>query len=868
METLIYIDEKDKFDASAAANSFASSDLKNRTYINTLGAQLGLKYLVSENIDVKNAYSVHAIKKILEEIDIADINLPNIHLDVRVVFDEKEIFVPKTHFTYDILPDAYLVLKLNSDFSGVEFIGFFEPKLINPNNANSEYYFIELEKLTPASQLKSFIQNFKSNSKNVSSDDIERCEEIIVSMADNDVDLKDKKFLIKQLYNSSELVEKFIEYENFEKLSYKAVSHTDFANIINNNIADDIVSDNIATDEIFATFDEIDGIADENIEMENPEISEDELMNDISEETEENLSDISELPELQEDDENSSEFNIEDLIPEEPILDPANIVEDTLETAAAITAEQFVANAQNVLETIGENIPDFEENNDVDKSIDKVIDTISDETLESIVDVMPDELPNLSEESFENNETLDAEDDSIEEPLTIDFDELIPLQEQTTDDNIVEENFVEELVPLDILPDVETPVNNETQQLTNIEDVVDEKLLEPLVEDAIVSPVEDTFEEIQEIEDNVADSVEEIHEIDDTVENFIENTEEKQDSETFGKNLLENLSLESIDDIAIENISEPQNEDISSLDLFEQIDSILDSANINDNQEENIVEENIETEPVTEDIKDIIEVPEEPIDEITPAENISDSEDLGVTSDNEIEMLFDEPTNQEIESIEEDIEPQPEQQIPGGAIVNYAPVNNRKVIAAAAAVIVVLSATAFFLFNKPKNDEISKTPGENINTPINSENIIEPNTPDIKIPESQQVQQEMKNTAKTPVATGADLSVNKLVWDVPDVLLNNGKMREYLLTAGKSIKLSLSADLLLATEYAYSNQIKISLAMGPDGTIQNANIITTSGSKQIDDIVLRSVKETLNVLKPPIDATNKTNFNLNLIIYI
>ena len=141
-DTLIYIENQDKHDASVAANAFAHKDTKNRAYINTLGAELALKYLAAENIDISNIHNIHSIKKILEEIDISDIMLPNIHIDVRVVFDENVIFIPKSHFEYNLVPDIYLVLNLAKDFSHVKFLGFFEPKLINKNNANDKYYFI------------------------------------------------------------------------------------------------------------------------------------------------------------------------------------------------------------------------------------------------------------------------------------------------------------------------------------------------------------------------------------------------------------------------------------------------------------------------------------------------------------------------------------------------------------------------------------------------------------------------------------------------------------------------------------------------------------------------------------------------------
>ena len=153
-ETLIYIDENDKKEAGINAKHFAKDDVKNRAYYNTLGAQLIKKFLASENVAAANTYNIHSIKKILEEFDIADVMLGNIHIDVRIVFNENFIFVPKSHFKYEILPDIYLVLLMSNDKKYVKFLGFFEPKLINKNNENEEYYFIEKEKLTPPTNLK------------------------------------------------------------------------------------------------------------------------------------------------------------------------------------------------------------------------------------------------------------------------------------------------------------------------------------------------------------------------------------------------------------------------------------------------------------------------------------------------------------------------------------------------------------------------------------------------------------------------------------------------------------------------------------------------------------------------------------------
>ena len=232
-ETLIYIEENDKAEAGIQSKGFAKAEVKNRAYINTLGVELGLKYLASEGINVSNLHNLHSVHKFLEEFDIADIILPNVHIDVRVVFSDKFIFVPKSHFEYGLTPDIYLVFQLAEDHSHVKVLGFFEPKLINKNNQNRDYYFIEKEKLTPIINLKSYIEKCANNTSQILDKNvISALEANFVSMVDNDLHENDKKNLISNLLKSDELRDKFIEYSNFEILSYRAANNEDFKDLL------------------------------------------------------------------------------------------------------------------------------------------------------------------------------------------------------------------------------------------------------------------------------------------------------------------------------------------------------------------------------------------------------------------------------------------------------------------------------------------------------------------------------------------------------------------------------------------------------------------------------------------------------------
>ena len=964
-DTLIYIDEKDKHDASAAANAFAHKDVKNRAYINTLGADLAMKYLASENIDISNVYNIHSIKKILEELDISDIMLPNIHIDVRVIFDENIIFIPKSHFEFNLVPDIYLVFNLAKDFSHVKFMGFFEPKLINKSNANKDYYFIEKEKLSPATELKHFIENFHGNTREqLSQDDLSNSERIIIAMADNDISDNDKKYLIKQLTKSAELRDKFIEYENFETLSYKAAVDPQIHREKPVEPTEETIIDN-AEEETPAPLVNLETLEETNTNI-------DELNINSRNENTEPLTDLDTL--------NTLSDTGEEVEQETPVVTENTIDEiptDNIDTSLDIVDSEIKFD-DNLINTDYSDTPDIISLDDVDTTnIDKLEKTIDVPETEETISLDNIELPEINENtdyidridntiSFDNVtvEPLNKEPspDLNEKPVSLDD---LSINENLESDN-TDKNFDSDIVSLDDINNnvAETPLSGkvsvddfaETPVQTdsaNIDDFMDNEMsldnsIEEMLDDAQTIDSADNTEAVNSgnipdddsIFDNIAIPQETSQTQDEQPEtpippDTVDTTLEEEKNEGFGKNLLENLNSENLDDITIENIPADENsltdqaQDISSNDLLSQIDDILNASTetqpdentptINEDNtqtvEQNTVEEN--TLPkIPEDLDSIPEIDELGLDNSSPIENQQAENETGLYEDipdssiddllnlannnnenndenenDKIGMLFndtDPVSDTELDDLpEESFEPEYEEPrqtaIPGAALYNKKSSSNKKLIIAAAAVVTVLAAASAVVLLKPKDDNISDlepittAQPENIpaandsKKPESQENILANNAPSINNTNTTEKKtvKELKSTpAKTkPAASDSTLSVNRLVWDVPDTLSYSPRMQSYLRSAGKSIKLTLSADLLLATEYAYTNQVKVNVKLSNTGSVQEATIASSSGSTQIDEIVLQSVKDTLNVVKPPADEIKTPDFNLSLIIY-
>lgn len=1120
--TLIYVEENDKSEARVLAQNFAKNDVKSRAYVNALGAELGMKYLSLENINNQRLYNMHSVRKVLEEFDISDIMLANIHIDVRVVFDENYIFVPKSHFEYDILPDIYFVMQLAADHSHATFLGFFEPKLINKNNQNDKYYFIEKEKLTAPSNLKAYIENFKGNTtQSLSDTENEKAEMLMVAMADQNISREETKELLKMLQRSADLRDEFIEFENFELLSYKAEHCPDVVVPVQNStdeVLDTTLDDLTGGDELTkdllmgenssdisldednfedllggfedensdqnATVDEVsadttknsgDGLSVlsdvagmaagaatiagagaaaaaagsmamgavegaaasvagdvissaatgavdvlaeaaknvannlvenseskvqgfENLEISEPEISEQNLSADDLMISEDNgISDVAET--------HSEMANMEDLTAQASVgnfdevsLDDLMITEDedhSSELSSIETLQEENARQKGLIsdEALLENSLDFSNVTPVPQVEDETklhegLETVDLEGFDAIApEVKLEEAPSqdesnvldISEVNAEPNNlgdnisetvefgTIDTVDNTCENAVnnqksepTANFDEfgtLEPLPDanleepsqpetakkeapaspdevdlsdfQSLDmesfDHISLDSVKDTSIPdaqqetdlandllggldlgLDSIPDfdtsnlgldenlTETNAETEKTETNNENSEAEAPAGEPeMLDISELDTVETTpSEEANQTQPTEENTVEELSEADivDSPENSsadLDLVSQAVDMDVAKDTLLEESGLENLEGMTnIENTVEIPEVTVET----QNEEPVQDMETLSETSDEVPTEPTVATEIPTE-MTEISEttpqaaVEEEPTESTSPLEGSLDELESLDADNPDLSMLFNEADENAVAN--EVAENQEESFVPTLPHLPERSSTNRGKIIGAAVLVALLVSGAFFglsLKNKndatqneiaqplPENNETSQTPetaGQVDNTNIMA------NAPDIvDMPKNQaepaNVKKEQPKSVKPatkPVnPDGSIMNVKKLAWELPDYLSYSNEMKKYLQTAGKSIKLSLTSDLLLAKEYAYSNQVKVMLKLANDGTIKESKIAKSSGSKEIDDIVLRTVKETLNVVKPPQGEVPTPTFNLGLII--
>lgn len=375
-DAIIYIDDENKTEAEFMSRSFVKKEVKDRAYINALGAELASKYLASEGIDAHETHNLHSISKILEKIDIADIMLPNIHIDVRVVFDENQIFIPKSHAKLGIEPNIYLAMKLSPDFKYVEFLGYFEPARINKNNQNSEYYFIEKDKLSSPEKLTQYIKGFAGNTdRGLSEDEMLHARELFISMSDHSISQEEEQELINLLLLSDSLRDSVLEFDNFETLSYSVGSS---------------FGKELEADLPVATQTLEDSSSSENETQEQEEQQEQENSTDEENLEEEVATDL-DFSNSDEDEMifDESFFDDDTSTEEEDLLNSTTNTEQSTEESEPVVAQETSVEPEEPI--IQDNLPDMDIDLDMDKTLD--LDSI-DEDMDVDETTSPDEKPN------------------------------------------------------------------------------------------------------------------------------------------------------------------------------------------------------------------------------------------------------------------------------------------------------------------------------------------------------------------------------------------------------------------------------------------------------------------------------------------
>lgn len=965
----ITLAEKEIVEESAnAVRMIADSGIKTKAYYNALAANAVESYLRQKGLINGEIFNLHASAKMLADFEIADIQLPNLHIDVRAVFDEDEIFIPKNHFYNNILPDIYLVLKLDEDLTNGTLLGFVQPSKINKQNQNDDYYFVNKSFLTPVSELSNLILSSPEKTQYMITEVTESSiEKLIMLYMDYDLDNSKLQKLVDYLKNSAVAREKLVEFENFERLSYLALKEfkdldlekNDFTQYIKTLVTTDEFAEFDHNDELSMLFNEesapaagglfIDDAApvEEVLAKEEPEqevYEESEVLSEDSvEESEDEISPIEEpVVEVEED-----VAPLTDEILEEEVAAPVEEVTDVEELP--VTEEDVVLDE---LEEPTVPVDEFEAFEAVDEFEEESAVVEEFETSDELEDVpaVEEEPETVVEEAAE-----EVIEDVIEErELVLESDELaieagdvlnIELPES------VDIEAVEEVAEAPELPEEALSGEDLELQLDGLENITEELAVENVeLEEVAVETVDVKTEDIPvvesavEVEESVVEElpIEEepmaLEEV--SIDEAIEDAEPMFDLDGLE---FDTEDVETVDELPADKEKTLLTDDVETV-SNEEVDNAIALSELDEMDVQEKVEDEISNEDdsangefsldellaIENDLSSAVEAetPKAPTgfkfdedEEETPAAPVT----AGGASEEDLALLSAE-LDDDLEA--EDIEEQVEQAEEGeyeedGTDFAFAvdtKQSSKKPLAPIAALITIIGLAGvgawYFLFNgKSNNNEIGFVDDINNNSSVEDvsldvNDITPAQTGDAKVADIQipadatpaPVKNEDKKPAepaKTNEAKKADvkaevpadvkpvpepltlqkikkdfsqpntyLSISKIVWDVPEYLTYNDDFSGYLQTLGSTLKLNLSSDLLLLSENTLFDKIRVRVELKDSGKKFSAEITDGCGTKSVDDLVLQSVKNTLNLLKPPVNSLDTADENLYITIYL
>ena len=117
-----------------------------------------------------------------------------------------------------------------------------------------------------------------------------------------------------------------------------------------------------------------------------------------------------------------------------------------------------------------------------------------------------------------------------------------------------------------------------------------------------------------------------------------------------------------------------------------------------------------------------------------------------------------------------------------------------------------------------------------------------------------------------PVRTNKGYAaVSKVSWEVSSNL-NKDEYKKFLQQTGKTIRLNLQNDLLLSNEAIINSRVKFEMKFYRDGNLESLDVLTSSGSGAVDNVIKQSIENTMQYMKPPKGAFvgNRNSLILNI----
>ena len=181
MNNSFIIDEADIEQAEKVCYDIEEAEVRKRAFANVLLAHLAQKFFDSSSVDVESG--IHNVSSILEKYEISDIYYNGAYIDVRFCFDDSNLCIPCEQKDFDLLPQAYMFIKIDKQLTEAEVLGFVYAEDIDFSNCQNGYYWLKSEDLKSFYDIEKYLHNSNVDFEN-------DLESEIIDYNDSEIDLK------------------------------------------------------------------------------------------------------------------------------------------------------------------------------------------------------------------------------------------------------------------------------------------------------------------------------------------------------------------------------------------------------------------------------------------------------------------------------------------------------------------------------------------------------------------------------------------------------------------------------------------------------------------------------------------------------
>lgn len=215
--------EQKQQEARILSSKFKDIRLRKRAYVDFTGAVFAIKLMQDIGLRAATKRSIFKCSKLYSDFEIIDIYCNSHMLYVVTAYNCGFVKIPVKHKTYDVLPEAYIVVDLKTGMKEAEIKGVITPEFLENSENDGKYYKFDLNNLQKIDEIIPALKKYAGIKSSIGRH--LDCMNLFVPYIDEKLNDEDKKKLIMHILSCETCKRKLIETVEFDTKAKTIENH-------------------------------------------------------------------------------------------------------------------------------------------------------------------------------------------------------------------------------------------------------------------------------------------------------------------------------------------------------------------------------------------------------------------------------------------------------------------------------------------------------------------------------------------------------------------------------------------------------------------------------------------------------------------